>query len=373
MTRLSKNFDPFELKNCFIAGGAILSSVTKTDINDYDIYPKNFDGFVDVLYSLRENGAYVVSLTDRAITYICNHVHDRNGNRVTAQVMLFDWFDTPKKIFDYFDFTVCMAAYDCDTNEYTFHDKFYPDVASKTLRFNHNTKYPLGSLIRVQKYKNKGFNIGKLEYAKIALAICQRGMPRSWRELEAQIGGIYGKELSLQTEGIEYSYENAIEVLSNMDLDIGNYMSDNSENYSKMTIEDIVSCYETSFDKFIEIDDRHYCYVDDYFLKKPFSKLFADTVGIPRNVKKVNPDKLYGYETESSFYSTNNVYINKPTDIKKSFKLVSFDTSNILRISGKNGTNILLKNPNTKTIKTVESETTQEDDILEHINEMLTT
>jgi hypothetical protein len=373
MTRLPKNFDIFELSGCFIAGGAILSIATKNDINDYDIYPKNFEGFKQVLTKLSESfNATIVNISERAITYKC--IID--SKFVTAQVMLFDWFDTANKIFDYFDFTVCMGAYDCDSKKYIFHEEFYPDIASKTLRFNHNTKYPLGSLIRVQKYTKKGFNIGRFEYAKIALTLSNKEMPKSWNELETQLGGIYGKQVVLESDGIEYNYENAIEVLSNMNLDFDDYLEDNSEKYTSIKNELIFGCFDTQYKKYIEISDNKCCFVSDYFIEGVFSKKLFDIISLPKNIQKVENQKLYGYiiNSNKSFYASNNTYASKSTVSLKDndIKLISFNSNDISDINADTLRMVFKKSP--ETIKTkISQDNTKEEDIIEYISETLVT
>jgi hypothetical protein len=109
-----------------------------------------------------------------------------------------------------------MGAFDCDTKEYHFHPDFFPDIASKTLRFNVNTRYPLNSILRVTKYIAKGFFISKPEHIKMTLATIKQGMPNSWEELEAQIGGTYGREVKLRRDDVEFSFEAAIDMLSDM-------------------------------------------------------------------------------------------------------------------------------------------------------------
>lgn len=234
--KMLKYLDPFDIKGCFIAGGAVLSRVTKTEINDWDVYPKSKDAAVDTCIQLMSDGAYVVNVTDRAITFKHNNHTNLKGERSIIQVMTFDSFDSPETIFDAFDFTVCMGAYDCDNKEYFFSDYFWPDVAGKTLRFNPNTKFPLASQIRVSKYREKGFFIGKGESAKIALAVSAKGIPSSWDELESQLGGVYGKSLKLQTEGVEFSLDKAFEVLSDLDSHV---TMSNGEDFSWVSDQEI--------------------------------------------------------------------------------------------------------------------------------------
>lgn len=217
MSRLPSSLDPLGVQNCYIAGGAVLSAATKTDIADYDYYPKNKDGLMHVLDAAMEDG-YITNISDRAITLKYNGVTDLDGNRAIIQVMTYAFFESPEQIFENFDFTVCMGAYDCDTGEYTLHDDFYPDIASKTLRFNPGTLYPLNSLIRINKYRQKGYYISKPETVKVALAVAAIGLPENWDDLESQIGGSYGKEVKIMSKEMDFTLETVYDVLSDITL-----------------------------------------------------------------------------------------------------------------------------------------------------------
>jgi len=216
-TKRLGQLDPFNLTGCFIAGGAVLSRATKQPIADWDIYPKTIDNAINIVTELVSSGdAFVVNVSDRAITLKHNDIGD-DGNRQIIQVMYFDIFPTAQDIFDKFDFTICMGAYDCDSKEYVFHEDFWADTASKTLRFNPKTSYPLNSLIRTSKYQKRGYIAGKGEMAKVAIAVAQKGMPTSWKELESQLGGTYGRSLTLQTDGVPFTIEAAYDILGNLD------------------------------------------------------------------------------------------------------------------------------------------------------------
>jgi hypothetical protein len=218
--KLLKELDPIGLEGCFIAGGAVLSKVTKTDIADYDIYPKTKKDAIEVCLILLDNSSFVVNVTDRAITFKSNYVHSNNGERAIFQVMIFDVFPTAQSIFYFFDFSVCMGAYDCDTKEYHFGDTFWPDIASKNIRFNPKTKYPLASMIRLDKYKAKGYYVGKGEASKVALSVAAKGVPTSWGELESQLGGIYGKSIKVQVGEEDFTLDKAYEVLSDLEFNV---------------------------------------------------------------------------------------------------------------------------------------------------------
>lgn len=226
------NINSLGITGGFIAGGAVLSTVTKTPINDYDIYPKTKEDLVEICMELFSQ-AQMVNLSERAVTFKSYKEHNSEGERQLIQVIRGE-FPTPESIFDNFDFTVCMGAYDCDTDQYTFHENFWPDVASKTLRFNSGTKFPLNSLIRTYKYTQKGYKTSKTEMAKIALTVASKGMPMSWEELEEEIGGTYGRSLKLAREGEEFTFDKAVEVLSDItDESFEGYTEDGFTDFSE--------------------------------------------------------------------------------------------------------------------------------------------
>jgi hypothetical protein len=238
MNRLPTRPYPFSgLDKCFVAGGAILSAVTKSDVSDYDIYPKSTEAAIEAIYYLmEEEGCFIVNISDRAITLKSNDVKNDKDERVIVQVMMFDEFTTAERIFEFFDFTVCMAAFDCDTKEYIFHPDFWVDVAGKTIRFNPKTRYPLNSMMRLGKYRAKGYTLPTSEMVRMSLTLMQSKLPTSWDELEAVIGGTYGQQVKLRTEGKEFSIQAAIDLFDDLNVDL--LMPDVSTDYSDFSADD---------------------------------------------------------------------------------------------------------------------------------------
>lgn len=238
MNRLPIRPYPFAcLEKCFVAGGAILSAVTKSDVSDYDIYPKSTEAAIETIYYLmEEEGCFIVNISDRAITLKSNTVKNDKDERVIVQVMMFDEFATAERIFEFFDFTVCMAAFDCDTKEYVFHPDFWIDVAGKTIRFNPKTRYPLNSMMRLGKYRAKGYTLPTSEMVRMSLTLMSSSMPTSWDELEAVIGGTYGQQVKLHTEGKEFSIQAAIDLFDGLNVDL--LMPDASTDYSDFSADD---------------------------------------------------------------------------------------------------------------------------------------
>ena len=195
------------LKDCYVAGGAITSLHTNSPINDYDIYPKSEVALEYAIQWAFESGWWCVHQSNRSITFA-----DKDGSNL--QIMIFDSFESTEKIFGFFDFTICMGAFDLDTQEFILHENFLIHNSQRFLSFNKGTKYPYQSAWRVRKYEERGYTIGKMEYFKILFA-CQMCPVDSWDKLKDQIGGIYG-EAMVVPEDKEFSLEAAFEAMETL-------------------------------------------------------------------------------------------------------------------------------------------------------------
>lgn len=202
---LVKELD-WTVKDAFLAGGAITSVFTNKKIRDFDLYFKSKDAFTAALQkAFDSSGFWCVALTDRAVTF------SRNNEKI-YQLMCFDWFASADAIFSKFDFTTCMAAIDIESKDLFRHPDFIRDTSKRVLRFNHGTQFPIGSALRLQKYKARGYSIEDVEFLKVILA-CAFRSPKSWEDLKSQLGGQYGEAVSLDTSQ-EFTLENAIRSLT---------------------------------------------------------------------------------------------------------------------------------------------------------------
>jgi hypothetical protein len=250
-----------------------------------------------------ENNCNLINVSNRALTFKSNNMLNNDGKRMLFQVMIFDFFPTTNYIFEHFDFTVCMAAFDCDTKEYAFHPDFYSDIASKTIRFNPKTKYPLNSLIRVTKYQSKGYYISKFENAKIALSIANVGLPNSWEELENQLGGAYGKTIKLHTKDIEFNLENALSLLSDMNFEPA-YDDADTDKLEAVKVDELLNCFiEEDVEYFPLKNDENNAYIieDGYFIKQQFNKTVFSKLDPKPNYKEKISGKIFGYNQKKSF------------------------------------------------------------------------
>ncbi|EBS4516674.1 hypothetical protein DQT32_04600 [Salmonella enterica subsp. enterica serovar Braenderup] len=209
--------------NAILAGGAITSIFSGNEINDYDIYFRSKEDlivFVRNLYCDEDNleedqfvdiGAYsfvCTSQTERSITF-----GEPNNDKRKIQLIHFDYFDNATEIFDSYDFSINMGAYDFKHEEFVFSTDFLTDIAQRRLTFNAGTKYPIMSTLRVSKYVDRGYVISKKEMFKIGLAVADLNIT-SWEELEDQLSGFYGVDVSAMFDRRqEFSIEAAIEML----------------------------------------------------------------------------------------------------------------------------------------------------------------
>lgn len=209
-TKLRQAANYFMPEGAFIAGGALTSVFTGNPIADVDLYFKSNEAFEDAIHGAYDDGLWCASATDRAVTFV------RDSS--ILQLMRFDFFDSAQAIFDAFDFTACMAAYDIDAKAFVFHDDFFKHAAQRHLSFHSGTRYPFGSLMRVLKYQARGYSIGKGDLLRIALC-CHKTELNNWDDLAKAIGGQYGRRVELDATG-DFSIDAAIAVIQSGDFTV---------------------------------------------------------------------------------------------------------------------------------------------------------
>jgi len=172
----------------FIAGGCILSIMTGQPVNDVDMYFSSRESVAEFIQS--NDNVYLHSVTDKSISLSLQT--SKYGTK-EFQLIYFDNYKSADEIFSDFDFSVCMCAYSFDDKQFYFHDDFWKDVAAKKLKFNSGTKFPIISMLRVNKYQKKGYEISNSELRKIALAVSKLNLEDKETFLH-QYGSMYGLE-----------------------------------------------------------------------------------------------------------------------------------------------------------------------------------
>lgn len=176
-------YDYLKSYNAIVAGGSITSIFSNREINDVDVYFRNKEDLYGFLCEVGKD-KFILAKTEKALLFIYDELK--------VQTIFFRYFDTIEQLFNTFDFTVCMGAYDFATEEFILHKDFLKHNSQRILKFNPETAYPIISEMRVQKYVDKGYYISRTERVKILLTICDLEID-SYDTLKEQCGGMYGE------------------------------------------------------------------------------------------------------------------------------------------------------------------------------------
>lgn len=230
-------WDFLKAHKCMLVGGALTSILTKKDINDFDIYFKDRDSFVLSLMDVRgikgrlpvDNSPENEDINDQYLDsyefhYLCHTEKSVTFRpKYTEAVFQFihqNFYNNVEEVFNDFDFTINMVGYDFELDELIVHPEAMLHLAQRVLVTNSGTKYPLISVLRVNKYQDRGYKISKKEMVKLLLAVSKLEF-NSYEDVGKHIGGLYGTlnvaEVFDTTK--EFSIDEVIEQLSELDFD----------------------------------------------------------------------------------------------------------------------------------------------------------
>lgn len=202
MWNLMKSLD------CIVAGGFWTSVFTSQEINDVDVYFRDVkslntfvascmnnlecmyeddpENFVDIDKNEDiplECTIHCAGYTDKSVIFM--------ADGLTIQCIHTKFYDSPQEIFDTFDYTINMCAYDFKQDLIVMDDRFFPDVCARRLIVNPKTSFPIISQLRIQKYKERGYHINRKEFLKLACAVAALKLD-SWDDAIKQLAGMYG-------------------------------------------------------------------------------------------------------------------------------------------------------------------------------------
>lgn len=205
--RFIKNKMPEVLRNSkgtFIAGGAITSIFTNSEINDWDVYFSSEKAIADFVFDVLDDGYHLILMSPKAFTFV--------KDDITIQIIHYKTFQSAWNIFEAFDFNINMGAYLPEHDTFILDEKFLTGLATRQLEFNHKTDYPIISLQRVNKYKERGYTINNIDMTKIGIKIASLSL-NSWEEFDEQLSGFYGQALTDNIDrskpfSLEYVMEN---------------------------------------------------------------------------------------------------------------------------------------------------------------------
>lgn len=226
-------YDMLKLNSAIVAGGSITSIFSNRDINDIDVYFHSKKDVANFMQEVMDENAWIVSHTNKATLF--------KYRNVEVQIIHFDVFETIDDLFNTFDFTVCMGAFDFNKENFVLHEDFLKHNSQRILKFNQNTAFPIISALRVRKYEGKGYTISKPEFLRIILTCLSLNID-SYEDLKDQMGGMYGVNYDklLQHEEDEgFDLVKIINRMKDLHLDDSYFNMPDNNNIPK-DIEDII-------------------------------------------------------------------------------------------------------------------------------------
>lgn len=151
-----------------------------------------------------------VGVTDKSVMFYF-------GKDPVLQCVAVDVFKTTEDIFNKFDFTINMGAFNFKDGVWEFNSNFLKHIAQRILVVNHKTEYPIMSLLRSEKYKSRGYTISKKETMKLAMTIASLQI-ESWESAKSHLSGMYGMKLSdIFDEAKQFSLDSLVECLDRLE------------------------------------------------------------------------------------------------------------------------------------------------------------
>lgn len=208
-------YDLFKECNVMLVGGALTSILTNKEINDFDCYFKQKKDIDKFLFSVGGDAigfaCRFICITDKSITF--------KYNETKIQLIHQSYYNDVLEVFSDFDFTVNMIGYDFENENISLDCKALQHLSQRVLSVNTNTKFPLISVLRVNKYLERGYTISKKEMFKLLLSVNKLNL-ESYDEVVKNLGGMYGISISeVFNQDKEFSIEEVIEQLSEYDFD----------------------------------------------------------------------------------------------------------------------------------------------------------
>lgn len=177
----------------FLAGGFIRSKVAGESVSDIDLFAGNADECKTYGTALAADRNVSSFRTRNAITIL-------SPPRVPVQFIHRWTFKEPAALIESFDFTVARACVWFDRDALLWRSlidqRFYADLASRRLRYCSPAREEDagGSLLRVQKFIKKGYDIAPEEFGRVIARLIEKVNPetRVWQESEAGKARVLG-------------------------------------------------------------------------------------------------------------------------------------------------------------------------------------
>lgn len=191
---LSKTIDPFiwklaEKHQAILAGGTFERLSNNEKINDLDLYFRTPTHAYKFCQDIRDN-YNCVGITKRSILF------KNSSKEIPINVIIFKYFQDAKEVLHYFDFECCKASFDFHTKEFYASPEYLLSLQTKQLIYSRSL-YPIGALIRLQKYIKRGYTIDYGSLLRLYKDLKNLDITNP-EVLETHIGGMYGTTCNLK-------------------------------------------------------------------------------------------------------------------------------------------------------------------------------
>lgn len=245
-----KNVKELISRGTIVSGGSIVSLLNNDDINDYDLYFKDFTTcldiaryfvskfneisntkaaiFVDDSFRIRirvqsEGVAKINKDIAKDLPKFSPIFLSSNAITLTGDIQLvIRFYGNPKEIHENYDFIHCMNYWSSWDNETVLNEESLSAIINKELVYV-GSKYPLCSIIRTRKFIKRGWSINAGQYLKMAFQLNRFDLT-SVNVLEDQLMGVdsfYFNEL-IRSINKEIKQDNSFVVNNEYIIDIIN-------------------------------------------------------------------------------------------------------------------------------------------------------
>lgn len=156
-------------KGGWIAGGSLRAHFAREPIKDIDLFFENGKQWAAENLRLRNFG-YETVYDNPKVTRM--RLGQLNIDLVKT------YFPDIAATISKFDFTVCTAGLNAEV--LVLHDDFFVHLSARQLVLN-TVDFPVGTLVRLQRYINKGYRICPNELRRLAM-ICNSANPKNLQE-----------------------------------------------------------------------------------------------------------------------------------------------------------------------------------------------
>lgn len=222
--------------NAMIVGGALTSILTRKEVNDVDVYFKTKEDFIACCLSVINTGSDL--LDDFELRYLGNSdksiTFSQKYREANVQFIYQSFYPELSDVFKDFDFTINMIGYDVKHKVVREHENAMQHLSQRILVTNGGTKFPLVSVLRLDKYKQRGYDVSKKEVLKLLLAVNNLNL-NSYDDVTKHIGGLYGLAVEKIFDKTKpFSLEECIEQLCNIDFESSHlYVNKSWDDFTK--------------------------------------------------------------------------------------------------------------------------------------------